>query len=166
MAMSVTDITKAFKGGDLARANLFKVKIPFLGRDLEFKVKASQFPVGVVEKVPVSYMNKKINLAGDRTYEDFTCTVYVDSDHTIRQQLIDWQSKTHAIGKDIYGDIPAEYKKQATITSIDRQGRETKQYNFEGVWPTNIGELQVDWENNNAVSTFDVTFQIDWWLPA
>lgn len=41
MAMSVTDITKAFKGGDLARANLFKVKIPFLGRDLEFKVKAS-----------------------------------------------------------------------------------------------------------------------------
>lgn len=71
-------------------------------------------------------MNKKINLAGDRTYEDFTCTVYVDSDHTIRQQLIDWQSKAHAIGKDIYGDIPADYKKQATITSIDRQGRETK----------------------------------------
>lgn len=103
-------------------------------------------------------MNKKINLAGDRTYEDWTVTVYVDADHTIRQQLIDWQNKAHAIGKEIYGDIPADYKKSATITAIDRQGRDTKSYNFEGVWPTNIGEQQVDWENNNAVSTFDVTF--------
>lgn len=38
--MSVTDITKAFKGGDLSRSNLFKIKIPFLGRDVEFKAKA------------------------------------------------------------------------------------------------------------------------------
>ena len=166
MALSVTDITKAFSSGDVARSNLFKVKIPFLGRETEFKIKASQIPVAVVEKVPLSYMNKKINLAGDRSYEDWTVTVYVDADHNIRQQLIDWQNSAHAIGKDIQGDIPAQYKKQATITAIDRQGRETKSYNFEGVWPTNIAEIQMDWENNNQIATFDVTFQIDWWLPA
>nr|DAF95379.1 MAG TPA: tail tube protein [Myoviridae sp. ctCo31] len=41
MALSVTDITKAFSSGDVARSNLFKVKIPFLGRETEFKIKAS-----------------------------------------------------------------------------------------------------------------------------
>ena len=41
MALSVTDITKAFRGGDLSRSNLFKVQIPYLGRDIQFKVKAS-----------------------------------------------------------------------------------------------------------------------------
>lgn len=163
--MNVTDITKSFQKGDLARPNLFKVQIPFLGRNMEFKIKAQTLPVAVVEKVPLSYQNKKINLAGDRSFEDWTVTVYVDIDHEIRNQFIKWQDLAQAIDKQIYGEYPETYKKTATITQINRQGKDSKSYTLHGIWPTNIAEAQLDWENNNQVMTFDVTFAVDYWLP-
>ncbi|UQJ95012.1 tail tube monomer [Klebsiella phage CPRSA] len=44
-------------------------------------------PASTVEKVPVGYMNRKINVAGDRTYDDWTITVYNDDAHTTRDAI-------------------------------------------------------------------------------
>ncbi|MGL5307498.1 MAG: phage tail protein [Aeromonas veronii] len=163
MALNLTDISNAFQSGDFARPNLFEVEIPFLGRDFKFKCKAASMPAAVTEQVIVGYQNKKLKLGGDRTFEDWTITVYNDSDHSVRKQFIEWQNLVHAIDRRIYGENPDVYKKEGTVTQFDRQGNPTHNHNIFGLWPTNVGELVLDWDTNNEVETFEVTLSVDWW---
>lgn len=161
--MELTDITRAYSQGDFARPNLFEVEIPFMGKDFKFKCKGASMPPGVVEPVPVSYQNKKMKLAGDRTFEDWTITVYNDEAHNTRQQFIEWQNLAQALDRNILGEAPASYKKEATVRQLDRKGRQTRQYTVYGAWPTNIAEIALSWDQSNEVETFEVTLSIDWW---
>ena len=162
--MQLTDITKAFASGDFARPNVFQVEITYLGSTFSFKCKAAPLPPGNVDKVPVGYMNRKINVGGDRTFDDWTITVYNDDAHLTRQQMIDWQDLVHSQGNTITGDKPANYKKTATIRQYARDAETvTKEYTITGLWPTVVGEIQLDWDENNSIETFETTFALDWW---
>ncbi|WVX87456.1 tail tube [Vibrio phage EniLVp02] len=163
MALNIDGIRNAFENGDFARPNLFEVEIPFLGRNFKFKCKGASIPPGLVEAVIVSYQNRKVKVAGDRTYEEWTLTVYLDTDHETRQQFIDWQAQAAALGKEIYGEIPEAYKKNGLVRQYDRQGEETAVYNIYGCFPTNVGEVQMNWDTNNEVATFEVTLAFDYW---
>ncbi|UQJ95497.1 tail tube monomer [Klebsiella phage CPRSB] len=100
----LTDIVRAFESGDFARPNLFEAReIPYLGKNFKLKCKAATMPASTVEKVPVGYMNRKINVAGDRTYDDWTITVYNDDAHTTRDAIVAWSNMLHGMGEDITG---------------------------------------------------------------
>ena len=59
---------------------------------------------------------------------------------------------------------PADYKKVATVRQFSRDGKTiTNEHTITGLWPTNVGEVQMDWDSNNEVETFETTFAIDWW---
>jgi hypothetical protein len=113
--------------------------------------------------VQIGYQNKKLKLAGDRTYDDWTISVYNDQAHDTRQQIIEWQKLAQSFNRDISGDSPTNYKKEATIRQLDRSGAVTREYTIYGIWPSNIAELALDWDNNGQVEIFDVTFTLDWW---
>lgn len=152
--------------GDAARANLFEVEIPFLGRDFKFKCKAATLPTSTVEKVPVSYQNRKINLGGDREFEDWVVSVYNDTNHTVREQFLSWSRMVHQQDRNIYGDAPEDYKKDGYVRQFDRKGNQTVQYLLKGIWPTIVGEVALDWDTNNEIEVFEVTIAIDWWEPS
>lgn len=163
--MDLTDLTRAFESGDFARSNLFEVEIPYLGKNFSFKCRAAPMPAGQVDKIPVSYQNRKYNVGGDRTFDDWTVTIYGDDAHRTRQDLIDWQGLVHGQGNEITGATPAEYKKTATIRQFARDAKTiTKEYTLYGAWPSLVGEVQMDWDQNNEVQTFETTFVYDWWL--
>lgn len=161
--MELTDITNAFASGDFARPNLFEVEIPFLGRDFKFKCKAASMPPAFTDKVTIGYQNKKIKLGGDRTFEDWTITVYNDIEHDVRKQFLQWQNLVHAQDRRIYGENPDTYKKEALVRQFNRQGDETEVNTMFGVWPTSVGEIALDWDDNNSVETFEVVLSLDWW---
>lgn len=162
--MELTDITRAFESGDFARPNLFEVEIPFMGKNFSFKCKAAAMPAGIVEKIPVGYMNRKINVAGDRTFDDWTITIYNDDAHNTRQQIADWQAICHGQTNEITGGTPAQYKHPCVIRQFARDGKTiSKEITIVGAWPTNVGEVQLDWDSNNEVETFEATFAYDWW---
>lgn len=160
--MNLTDISKAFQSGDFARPNLFEVEIPFLGRDFKFKCKSASMPAALTDKVIIGYQNKKLKLGGDRTFEDWTITVYNDSDHNVRKQFLEWQNLVHAQDSRIYGENPDTYKKEAIVRQFDRQGKETTSHAMLGVWPTTVGEIALDWDENNSIETFEVIISLDW----
>lgn len=163
MALSIDKIRSAFQNGDFARPNLFEVEIPSIDRDLKVKCRGAALPAAVLEQVEISYQNRKIKLAGDRTYEEWTITVYNDVEHKTRQMFIDWQSLGAQMGKAIYGENPNAYKRTALVRQFDRKGEETAVYNLYGIFPTNVGEISLDWETNNEVETFEVTLAMDYW---
>ena len=163
--MELTDLTRAFESGDFARPNLFEVEIPYLGKNFSFKCKAAPLPAGIVEKIPVGYMNRKLNVAGELTFDDWTVTIYNDDAHNTRQAIVDWQGIEAGQGNEITGGSPAEYKKKAIVRQFHRDSKTiTREIEITGVWPTNVGEVQLDWDSNNEVETFEVTFCLDWWL--
>lgn len=163
MALVLNDISRGFESGDFSRSNLFEVEIPYLGKNFKFMCKAATFPAATVEKIAVSYQNRKINIAGDRTFDDWTVTVYNDDAHKIRDAIIAWNSMTHGLGEQITGSTPADYKKQAIVRQLNRNTETTAEKTLFGIFPTNVGEVTVDWESNNEVETFEVTFALDWW---
>ena len=163
--MELTDLTRAFESGDFARPNLFEVEIPYLGKNFSFKCKAAAMPAANVDKIAVGYMNRKLNVAGDRTFDDWNCTIYSDDKHETRQAILDWLNMAHGQGNEITGATPAEYKKQAIVRQFARDGKTiTKEYTIYGLWPTVVGEVQLDWDTNSEVETFESTFALDWWL--
>lgn len=162
--MELTELLKSFKSGDFARPNLFQVEIPYLGDSFNVKCKAATMPPGNVESIDVGYMNRKIKVAGDRTFEDWTVTIYGDDAHETRQQILDWQAMAHSQGNEITGDTPADYKKTGVIRQISRNGKTiTKEHTVVGIWPKIVGEIALDWDTNNEIETFEVTFALDWW---
>lgn len=162
--MELTDIMRAFESGDFARSNLFEVEIPFLGQNFKFKCKAATLPSATVEKVPVGYMNRKLNIAGDRTYDDWTISVYNDDAHQTRDQIVQWQAMAHGMGNTISGQTPADYKKTGIIRAFHRDGvTVTKEYTIVGIFPTLVAEVANDWDTNNEVQIFEATFALDWW---
>ena len=60
----------------------------------------------------------------------------------------------------------ADYKNQAQITQFAKTGSPLRTYNFNGLFPTNIGEITMDWNTVDEIETFEVTFQYDWWNVA
>lgn len=162
MALDLNDITRGFESGDFARPNLFEVEIPYLGQNFKLMCKAATVPAATVEKIAVGYQNRKINIAGDRVYDDWTITVFNDDAHKIRDAIVAWNAMTHGTGSAITGATPAQYKKQAIVRQLNRNTESTSEKTLYGIFPTNVGEVTLDWEQNNEVETFEVTFAIDW----
>jgi hypothetical protein len=162
MALNVDNIKRAFNNGDFARPNLFEVEIPYLGQNFKFQCRATSMPPGSVEKLEVSYQNRKYNIAGDRTFDDWNVTVYNDENHDIRKAVLAWQSVAVGLSKDITGGTPEQYKRTGTITQLDRNGEPTTTATVFGIFPTIVGEVALDWDSNNEIQTFETTFSLDY----
>jgi hypothetical protein len=162
MALNLDGIRSAYESGDFARPNLFAVEIPFLGRNFEFKCKAANMPAGIVPEVLVSYQNRKIKIAGDREFDAWTITVYNEEGQNTRQQVLDWMELAAGQGLDITGAKPDDYKKIATVKRFNRKGDEVYKQQLTGAFPTSVGEVTLDWEDNNSVEMFEITLAYDY----
>ncbi|MBF84623.1 MAG: phage tail protein [Acidobacteria bacterium] len=161
--MDLSNVTNAFESGDFARPNLFKVEIPYLGRNFEFKCRAASMPASTTGEVIVSYQNRKIKLGGDRTFDQWSITVYNDDQHDTRQQFIDWHNQVHGLDNNITGETPETYKKEAVVRQYNRRGQVTRSYTIYGLFPTNVGEIALDWDTNDEIQTFEAQMSYDWW---
>lgn len=159
---NVSDLVNAYEGRDFARPNLFKVIIPFLGGDFEFRCKAASEPPTNNGTVEVSYLNRKIKIPGDPTFEPWTVTVYNDDEQNIRERILEWNSLVNAQGDSITSSNVGDVKKEATVQRLNRQLEVVKEHTVAGIWPQNVAEIELDWENNDQVEQFAVTFEIDY----
>ncbi len=142
-------------------SGLNNIRVPLMA-------KASAMPAATLSTVPVSYFGRKINLAGNRTYEDWTVTIMNDETFGIRHDLEAW---SHAIN-DPSANIslgsaafPAGYKSDASVTLFSKTGVPTRSYNMRGIWPVSVGATDLSWESE-GISEFQVTFSVDYWEPA
>ncbi len=162
MALDINSITSAFSSGEFARGNLFEVFITGQDSNFKFRCKSTNVPAMTVGVIEVGYQNRKIKMAGDRTYDDWTVTVYNDDGHLSREDFVDWQNLAAGTGTAITGQTPVDYKKDSTVKQFDRNGVETAEYSVKQIWPSSVGELSFDWDSNDELQTFEVTFSIDY----
>ena len=53
---------------------------------------------------------------------------------------------------------PADYQVDAFVDQLDRNGATIKSYTLRGVFPTEIGAIELDYGTNDAIEEFGVTF--------
>ena len=170
MAFSVNEMRSQLTFGG-ARSTLFQVQIsnPVNGLgDLKmpFMAKAASQPGSTLGVIEVPYMGRKIKQSGDRTFEPWTVTIINDEDLLIKNALEAWSNAINHHEENVASfssGSPLLYKAQGSITQFSKTGVPIREYRFNGMWPSEIGEVEMSWENNDQIQEFTATFQFDWW---
>lgn len=169
MAFNVNDFSGALKGGG-ARSSLFQVQItnPINGvadSQVAFMVKAAQIPASTLGTVEVPYFGRQIKLAGNRTYAEWAPTIINDEDFGIRNALEQWSHSINSAQGNLNtagGTAPSLYKANAQVTQFGKDGSILRVYNFVGLYPSEVGAIDLAWDNE-GIQEYGVTFQYDYW---
>lgn len=170
MALDINEIRSQLTFGG-ARNTLFQVlfqnpansaadiKVPFM-------VRTAQIPSSDLGLIEVPYFGRKIKLAGDRTFGEWTVTVINDEDFLIRNALEQWSNQINSMRGNLrtFGSsAPTQYKANAEVTQYSKTGVPIRTYTFNGIFPQTISTIDLDWNATDQIEEFTVTFQYDWW---
>ena len=163
---NINDFKAKLAGGG-ARANQFKVTMPFPGyaqvggeiEDLAFLCTTAQIPAMNVGLVNVPFRGRQIKVAGDRTFADWSITVLNDTNFKLRNAFERWQNGINNMTDNEGLSNPVDYQVDAFVDQLDRNGNTLKSYTLRGAYPTEVGSIELSYSENDAVETFGVTFQ-------
>lgn len=166
-AFNVDRFKSALTNGG-ARPNQFAVQLSFptyvTGAALAvskapFLVTAAELPGQTLGTVNVFYRGRDVKLVGDRTFAGFTINVLNDSDFSIRSALEQWMNGMDNLLNKTGRLVPSEYQRDMIVYQLDRNGKVLKQYILLGAFPTLLGGVGLNFQSNDVISEFTVTFE-------
>lgn len=167
--MANIDNFKAKLIGGGARPNLFKVVCNFpgyAGGDTElgsFLIKAAALPASVVSSIEVPYRGRKLKIAGDRTFEPWTITVINDTDFKLRNAFERWMNGLNAHKNNTGLVNPSDYQTDITVQQLDKEQNVIKSYTLRGAFPSNVSQIDLNFETNDQIEEFTVELQYQYW---
>jgi len=88
--------------------------------------------------------------------------IYTDTDFNLRSVFEEWIEAMQNAATTGGSITPSLYQAQMDITALDRNDKAVKKYTFIDAFPTDVGAMQVDWDSNNQIGTFSVTFDYNY----
>lgn len=164
---NIADFKAQMIGGG-ARPNQFRVELSFpsfvtggilAGQQAQFLCKSAQLPASTLENISVLYRGRPVNFAGERTFQPWTITIYNDTTFSIRNAIEQWQAGIQNYSATTGRVNPRDYQVDMNVHQLDRNGASVKIYKFIDAYPTTIGAIALDYEQQNQIETFDVEFQ-------
>ena len=134
---------------------------------LPFVVRAASIPASAINSIDVPYMGRKIKLAGDRDFGDYTIVVMCDEDYGLREMFEAWQNSINSLESNVReAALTTEnYKLDFNVRQFAKDGTIIRSYKMVGGWPKVVSPIDLDWDAQNAIETFSVVFSVDYWLP-
>lgn len=166
MAFNVNEI-RANLIGDGARPSLFEVTMvnPASATGdalLRYMVRAAQIPPSVINPIEVPYFGRRIKLAGSRTYPNWSVTIMNDENFAVRSALEAWSSQINSSQSNLR--TLSNYRTTAQVVQFAKDGSPLRTYQFYNIFPLEIGQIDLDWDNGDQVETFNVEFAYDYWV--
>jgi hypothetical protein len=158
-------IQGGFRPNQFQCAIVFPAIIPggsAAGQKLQFLAKSAQLPASSVSSIGVSYRGRPVKFAGEREFQPWTIEVYTDTDFVVRNAFEAWIDTIQKSTSTNGAVRPADYQSDLMAQALDRNDNVVKTYNFVDAFPTEIGAIAMDWENNNQIATFSVTFDYNY----
>ena len=169
MAILGVDDFKAKLTGGGARPNLFKATINFpayAGGDSEFTsfmVKGAGLPASVIANIDVPFRGRQLKIAGDRTFEPWTITVINDAEMRVRNSFETWMSGINNHVDNTGLQNPTDYQADMIVEQLGKDGSGTKTYTLRGAYPTNISQIDLSYDTNDAIEEFTVEINYQYW---
>jgi len=184
--------SKLIGGG--ARNNLFEVDVTFPDginlavqgdgtglfdrENFRFLCKSSALPASTITQIPVPFRGRELKVAGDRSIASWTITVINDEDFSHRRAFEAWmqniaQYADHSgltepgsyMGNAIVYQLGRSPSNQQAVNSVGDASRILAQYRFIDIFPTAISDIQLSYDQANAIEEFSVEFQVQYWFP-
>ena len=163
---NINDFKAKLAGGG-ARANQFKVVMPFPGyaqvggeiEDLAFLCRAAAIPAMTIANIDVNFRGRAVKIAGDRTIPNWTITVLNDTNFKLRNAFERWQNGINNMTDNEGLTNPVDYQVDAFVDHLDRNGNTIKSYTLRGAFPTSIAEIPLNYDAVTDIEEFEVTFE-------
>ena len=150
-----------------ARPTLFEARIFFGGlteNNFSFKCKTAQLPGKTMGMIEVPYFGRKVKIAGDQTFTEWTVTVINDESFAARKEFEKWMSGMNEHAANLRTNT--SYMADAEVVQYGKTGEVINTYKFNGLWPSDISPIDVSWDTNDALEEFQVTLQYQFWTSA
>lgn len=168
--MNITGFKAALTTGGV-RPNSFLVKLQFPGFVTNgtsasllgaFMCKGASLPASTVAPIPVFYNGRAINVAGEREFQPWTVTVY-NENFLIRDAFERWSNGFNNISNNSGLTPPLLYQTDLAVFQTDRNSIPLKTVEIIDAFPIEISPIELDWEANNQIEVFQVTFAYNYY---
>ena len=190
---TISQFRSKLAGGG-ARPNLFEVSIndfkfasPAWDSDtFQFLCKGAQLPSSIVSSVEVPFRGRTLKVAGDRTFDNWTINVINDEDFKLRVAFEQWMNGINKLSDGSGTTSPNSYMANAVVHQLGRgynTGRNSttnsgagdgsagrtdikplRTYYFDGIFPTNIGAIDLSYDTADTIEEYTVEFQVQYWI--
>lgn len=166
--LGILQFQQKIKGG--VRPNLFQVSHSFpngvtVGNGEEAVTtfcKSAALPASQVGTVELPFRGRVLKVPGDRTYESWTATFYVDDAFTLRSAYEKWIELTNAADANIASASLTEIFKDVEVSQLDKfQGEDLqiiRTYKLASAYPVSVSQISLAYDNNDSYEEFDVEF--------
>lgn len=177
MSFKVTDLRENMNLGG-ARPTLFEVQLTLPSivngqvdgnamRKLTFSCRSSELPSSNLGTIGLPYFGRIIKQPGDRTFAPWNIRIINDEDFVVRDAFETWHNIINARRRNVRQtptSNPAFIKASGLVKQFGRTGEGdlVRTYTFQGVWPSVVSGINVDWGAQDQVEEFDVTLEYDW----
>ena len=162
--------------GDGARPNLFQVTMPFpsavvpnVGQavtKLSFMCHSASLPGSTIGMAPVMYFGRELKLPGNRTFPDWTTTVYNDEDFVVRRAVEQWMAGLNSHSGNLRDPAflnSLGYTVDARVDQFAKTGEIIKTHTMVAAWPMDLSPVDLGWASNDAIEEFTITWQYLLW---
>lgn len=167
---SVDRFLGRFDGG--ARPNRYRVRLsgsPLAGAGtipdtIEFLCRSTSIPASNLGMCRVMYMGREAKVSGDKTFDDWSITVYNNISWDLRGFFERWiNGMLNHEGNTTSFQEDSTFFGNAEVEQLDRNEKAIQTYQMRGIFPISVGEIALAYDSNDQVEEFPVTFAVNWW---
>ena len=173
--MATISAFKAQMQGGGARPNQFRVELTFpggatgaaaAGGAAQFLCKSAVLPASTMEDITSFYRGRPVHFAGERSFTPWTVSILNDTNFLIRNVMESWHNLTLNYTATNGAMRPGDYQVDMSVHQLDRNDNIIKTYRFFDAYPIEVGQITLDFEANNQIEQFDVTFQYNYFTAS
>jgi hypothetical protein len=124
---------------------------------VSFLCKASKVPNAPIAVNNAFYMGRAFKYPGDRTFNDWSITLYNDGSYGLRKAFEAWQNLINTARTNVGPNSMNQFMTDWTVTPLTREGNAIVQYKMVGCWPSTLSEITLDMAASTEPSTFEAT---------
>ena len=169
-ALGVLQFQQKIKGA--VRPNLFQVNHDFPSVDglsvnkelATYLCKSAALPASTVGTVELPFRGRVIKVPGDRTFESWTATFYMDDAFELRGAYEKWVELTNTVDANTAAGNISDILKDITVTQMDKFGgsatgfKNIREYKLISAFPVSVSQVSIAYDNNDSYEEFDVEF--------
>jgi len=153
-------------------------------QQISFLAQAATLPESQVDPIEVPYFGRRIKVAGERVFRDWTISVLNDEDFIVRDLFERWSNLINTmetnvtlassaglavnplLGYKCDGVRVNQYSKGGpAATDTGSEDAIIRSYQFFGMFPARVDDIRLDWSQGQAIETYNVVLSYDYWLP-
>ena len=180
--LGILTFQKAIRGG--VRPNLFAVNHAFPdgvtppniagveqnGGAVTYMCKSAALPATNVGTVELPFRGRVIKVPGDRTYETWTATFYMDDAFQLRAAYEKWISLTNGVDANVASADIVNTWEDITISQLDKFGGpgaadsglkgSIRDYKLVQAFPVSVSQVSVAYDNNDSFENLMLSLHI------